>query len=263
MAHLDVGARVLIRVWQTGGAAIADGCSCMLLAGCGPPYLADTYATSTPKPASLDPKDLARTPVVVLAFMAPATLQGLSPTLSHALSGALAEVSPPIREIPTRETLNRLTDKGLATEYADMRAGFARNGMLDRQQLRRLGSGLGSHYVLLPGLAQFGEETLDKFEAAGIKLVRNRVTTLRLWLQLWDTQTGHMVWESSGEGTTSSRVFEPKQTVALGADRKEAAGSHDPGWLARLEDGNQIYAGPVGCTGPSESSCVSCASGPA
>jgi hypothetical protein len=82
--------------------------------------------------------------------------------------------------MPTRETVNRLTDKGLATQYADMRAGFARNGMLDRQQLRRLGSGLGSHYVLLPGLAQFGEEKLDKFEAAGIKLVRNRVTTLRL-----------------------------------------------------------------------------------
>jgi hypothetical protein len=220
MTHQDVGARVLIRVWQTGpvlgrtGAALLTA-AVMLLAGCGPPYLADTYATSTPKPASLDPKDLARTPVVVLSFMAPAALQGLSPTMSHALSGAFAEVSPPIREIPTRETMNRLTDKGLATEYADMRAGFARNGMLDRQQLRRLGSGLGSHYVLLPGLAQFGEETLDKFEAAGIKLVRNRVTTLRLWLQLWDTQTGHMVWESSGEGTTSTVFLSPKQTVAL------------------------------------------------
>jgi hypothetical protein len=220
MADQDVGARALIRMWQTGsvpgrtGAALVT-VAAMLLAGCDPPYLADTYATSTPKPTSLDTRDLAHTPVVVLAFMAPATLQGLSPTMSHALSGALAEVTPPIRGIPTRETLNRLTDNGLATEYADMRAGFARNGMLDRQQLRRIGLGLGSRYVLLPGLAQFDQETLDKFEAAGIKLVRNRVTTLRLWLQLWDTQTGHMVWESSGEGTTSTAFLSPKQTVAL------------------------------------------------
>src|SRR4029077_13238246 len=103
----------------------------MLLAGCGPPYLSDTYATSTPKPASFDTSDLARMPVTVLAFVAPANLQGLGPTLSHALSGALAEVTPPIREIPTDQTLNWLTDKGLATEYADLRAGFARNGMLD------------------------------------------------------------------------------------------------------------------------------------
>ena len=187
----------------------------MLLVGCGPPYLSDTYATSTPKPASFDTSDLSRVPVAVLAFVAPGNLQGLGPTLSHALSGALAEVTPPIREIPTDQTLNQLTDKGLATEYADMRAGFARNGMLDRQRLRRIGLGLGSRYVLLPGVAEFNEEILDKYEAAGIKLLRNRVTTLRLWLQLWDSQTGHIVWESSGEVTVAAVFLSPKQTVAL------------------------------------------------
>jgi hypothetical protein len=200
-------------IGRIGGALLAT--VVMLLAGCGPPYLSDTYATSTPKPTSFDTSDLARMPVVVLAFEAPGNLQGFGPTLSHALSGALAEVTPPIREIPTAETLNRLTDKGLATEYSDLRAGFARNGMLDRQRLRRIGLGLGSRYVLLPGLAQFGEEILDKFEAAGLKLLRNRVTTLRLWVQVWDSQTGHIVWESSGEVTTATVFLSPKQTVAL------------------------------------------------
>ena len=189
--------------------------SLVVLAGCDPPYLSDIYATSTPKPKSLDTSELAHVPVGVLPFEAPGNLQGFTPTLSHALSAALAEVSPPIREIPTDDMLNRLTDRGLAGEYAELRAGFARNGMLDRRPLRRIGSGLGSQYVLLPGLAQFGEEILDKFEAAGIKLVRNRVTTLRLWLQLWDSQTGHIVWESSGEGTTASVLLSPTQTVAL------------------------------------------------
>ena len=196
-----------------GGALLAT--AVMLLAGCDPPYLSDTYATSTPKPASFDTSALAHRPVVVLAFVAPGNLQGFSPTLSHALSGALTEVIPPVREIPVDETLNQLTDKGLATEYADMRAGFARNGMLDRRRLRRIGLGLGSRYVLLPGVAQFDEEILDKFEAAGIKLLRNRVTTLRLWLQLWDSQTGHIVWESSGEVTAATAFLSPKQTVAL------------------------------------------------
>jgi hypothetical protein len=69
--------------------------------------------------------------------------------------------------------------------------------------------------VVLPGLAQFDEEILDKYEAAGIKLLRNRGTTLRLWLQLWDSQTGHVVWESSGEVTTATVFLSPKQTVAL------------------------------------------------
>ena len=200
-------------IGRIGGALLAI--VVVVLAGCDPPYLSDTYATSTQKPESFDTSELARMPVVVLAFVAPGNLQGFSPTLSHALSGALAEVTPPVREIPTEETLNRLTDKGLATEYADLRTGFARNGMLDRQRLRRIGLGLGSRYVLLPGVAQFDEEILDKFEAAGIKLLRNRVTTLRLWLQLWDSQTGHIVWELSGEVTAATVFLSPKQTVAL------------------------------------------------
>ena len=69
-------------IGRIGGALLAT--VVMLLAGCGPPYLSDTYATSTPKPTSFDTSDLARMPVVVLAFVAPGTLQGFSPTLSHA-----------------------------------------------------------------------------------------------------------------------------------------------------------------------------------
>src|SRR6185369_5919595 len=174
-----------------------------------------TYATSTPEATSFNTSDLTRVPVVVLAFEAPGNLQGFGPTLSHALSRALAEVTPPIREISKVETLNLLTDKELAREYADLRVGFVQNGILDRRRLRQIGVGLGSQYVLLPGLAQFGEEILDRFEAGGLKLLRNRVTTLRLWLQLWDSQTGHIVWESSGEITTSAVFLSPKQTIAL------------------------------------------------
>jgi hypothetical protein len=87
----------------------------VLLAGCDPPYLSDTYATSTPKPKSFDNSELVRMPVVVLAFLTPDNLQGFGPALSHALSAALSRVVPPVREIPTNETLNRLTDEGLAT----------------------------------------------------------------------------------------------------------------------------------------------------
>ena len=127
----------------------------------------------------------------------------------------LAEVRPPIREISTIETVNRLTDQGLAAEYADLLSGFARNGILDRQRLRRIGSGLGARYVMLPGLAQLDETVIDKFEAAGLKLLRNRVTRLRLWLQLWHVQSGHIVWQSAGEVTVSTVFLSPKQAVPL------------------------------------------------
>jgi hypothetical protein len=187
----------------------------LLAAGCSPVYLSNTYTTSAPRPASFDVGALAGEPVATLGLVAPANLQGFSPTVSLALATALGEVSPPIREISTIETVNRLTDQGLAAEYADLLSGFARNGILDRQRLRRIGSGLGARYVMLPGLAQLDETVIDKFEAAGLKLLRNRVTTLRLWLQLWHVQSGHIVWQSAGEVTVSTVFLSPKQAVPL------------------------------------------------
>jgi hypothetical protein len=199
---------------RIGGTVLAFAAA-LLAFGCGPVYLSDTYATSTPRPEAFDVGALPGEPVATFGPVAPASLQGFSPTVSLALATALAEISPPIREISTFETLNRLTDQGLAAEYADLLLGFVRTGILERQRLRRIGSGLGAQYVMLPGLAQLDETVIDKFEAAGLKLLRNRVTTLRLWLQLWDVQSGHLVWESAGEVTVSTVLLSPKQTVPL------------------------------------------------
>jgi hypothetical protein len=41
------------------------------------------------------------------------------------------------------------------------------------------------------------------------------VTTLRRRLQLWDAQTGHMVWESAGEISMSTVLLSPKRAVPL------------------------------------------------
>jgi hypothetical protein len=38
---------------------------------------------------------------------------------------------------------------------------------------------------------------------------------LRLWLQLWDTQAGQIVWESAGEATAASELLFPQRIVPL------------------------------------------------
>src|SRR4030095_9201379 len=91
----------------------------------------------------------------------------------------------------------------------------ARTGILDRQRLQRIGSALGFRYLLLPGLAELNQLILDRFEIAGIKVIRTRVTLLRVWLQLWDTRTGHIVWESAGEVATASEVVRHERVVPV------------------------------------------------
>jgi len=188
----------------------------VLCVGCGAPFhLVDASTMSTPRPPSLDVAEMAAGPVATLGLVAPAALQGFSPSLSLALTTALSETSPPIRGIPAYETLNRLNEKGLAADYGEMLSAFARSDILDRERLQRIGSGLGTRYVLQPGLAEFSQSLVDRFEFVGLKLLRSRVTTLRLWLRLWDTQSGRMLWESAGETTVATELLREQAAVPL------------------------------------------------
>lgn len=200
-----------------------------LIVGCSPLYLSDTHTTSTPRPQSFNVTELAREHVATLGLLTPAGLQGFNPPLSHALNAALSEASPPIRGIPAHETVNVLNQQGLATEYGTLIAGFGRGGILEREPLRRIGSALSSRYVLLPGLAEFNQVIIDRLSISGWNIIQSRVTTLRLWLQLWDTQTGKIVWESAGEVTVATKLLRSEQTVALDEIARKL-------WLRMIQD---------------------------
>jgi hypothetical protein len=196
-----------------GGAILAV--SAALAASCSPLHLWEAHVTSAPRPLSFDVAVLAREPVATLGLVTPAALQGLSFSVSHALDTALSQVSPPVLGIPTYETVNRLNDNGLAADYGEMISGFARSGILDRERLQRIGTALGSRYVLQPGLGEFTQSMIDRFEVSGFKLLRTRVTTLRLWLQLWDAQAGQIVWESAAEVTVATELLRGERAVPL------------------------------------------------
>ena len=60
---------------------------------------------------------------------------------------------------------------------------------------------LQAAYVFQPSLASFSQSMSGRFSFFGLRLLQTRVTMLRLSLQLWDTRTGDIVWEASGEAT--------------------------------------------------------------
>jgi hypothetical protein len=188
----------------------------VFLVGCSTPfYTWDANTTSTARPPSFDIGVLSNQPVATIGLIAPGGLLGYSASLSHALVDALAGASPPIRGIPAHEIVNALNDLGLATEYADLLLGFERAGIMERERLQRIGSALGFRYLLVPGMTEFSHAIVDRFEFSGIKIVRTRITVMRLWLQLWDTETGHILWESAGEIATTSDVLKQDRIVPV------------------------------------------------
>ena len=195
---------------------VAVALAAVLAAGCGTPlYTWDVHIGSARTTPSLDVAALTSEPISTFGLVAPSSLQGLGPGLSDALHAALADASPPIRGMRAAETLNRINERGLAGEYGELQAGFSRSGILDRERLQRVAPALYSRYVLQPGLAAFDQSVGDRFELAGFKLIKIRLTTLRLWLQLWDIQTGQMLSESWGEVTVATQLLVPAAAVSL------------------------------------------------
>lgn len=203
--------------------------SAALVAGCTPVHLSHTHTVATPRPQPSEIAAVTREPVATLGVVAPAALQGFSPVLSHALVAALPRTIPPIRGIPAHDTLNALNEQGFATDYDELMTVFARSRILDRERLRRIAPALGSRYALLPGVAELSHVLVDRFDAAGFKLVRNRVVTLRLWLQLWDAQAGRILWESAGEATVATELVTVSRIVPLEEIARDL-------WLRMLED---------------------------
>jgi len=196
-----------------------------LLAGCTPLSVSDMHVTATPKPQYLDLGER----VAALGLVAPSGLQQFAPLLSDTLVSALQEARPPIRALSFQESGNLMNDRDLAADYGDLVSGFTRSGILERERLRRIGTALGSRYVLLPGAAEFDETVIDRFETIGLKVFRARITTLRLWLQLWDTKTGHNLWQATGEVTVVSQLLRVKETVPLDAIATSL-------WLRMIQD---------------------------
>lgn len=113
--------------------------------------------------------------------------------------------------------MNLLNEQGLAGDYAELMAGFLRSSILDRDRLRRIGSALGSRYVFLPGIGELDHNLVDKFEMAGFKVIRSQITRLRLWVQLWDAQSGRILWEAIGEATVANPILSAVQATPLDA----------------------------------------------
>ncbi len=128
-------------------------------------------------------------------------LEGYAHQVSRSLSTALERNQRPINAISAHETLSALNEAGLADDYTAMATGYMRSGILNRSVLDKVGRALNANYVFQPTLAAFSQSTSGRFSFFGLRLIQTRISILRLTVQLWDTRSGKILWESSGEAT--------------------------------------------------------------
>jgi hypothetical protein len=162
---------------------------------------------------------LEREPVAIFEVQA---ASGLG--LGHYLAEVLKKGAPNVRAISPQETATRINTQGLASDYGRMRTDSEHSNILEAALLRKIGTAIGVRYVFQPRLAAFTQTMTERWKFADIRLVQTRSSILRLALQLWDTQTGELVWTSVAEAILASEgasqdpvFFEDAAKIALGS----------------------------------------------
>jgi hypothetical protein len=125
------------------------------------------------------------------------------------LTQVLHKVAPQIQIVSPQRSMSQINEHGLEPEYAQMRADAEQSHILNRESLKKLGAAMGVRYVFQPRLAAFTQIMYDRwtFPAIGVLIVQVRTSNLRMSLQLWNTETGELLWASMAEGTMQSEAF--------------------------------------------------------
>jgi len=139
--------------------------------------------------------------VAVLNALVGTKLEGYRHQVSQSLFQALSKKNYPFQVISPQATKNELNRKGLAREVSAMAFDYSQSGILNLDTLRTMARTLEWDYVIQPSMAEFRQALDTRLRFFGLRIFQTRITNLRLSLQLWDTRSGEIVWESSGEGT--------------------------------------------------------------
>lgn len=145
-----------------------------------------------------------------MAFLTPSTPTGQEEdkqALALGFSEVLRKKRPDICFGTLPETLGTINRAGLADVYRDMYEEYRNTGILKKDVLHKIGEQLNVRYLLQLKLANFRQETNSRFGLLGWRLVDTRIANIRLFVQIWDTQTGMIAFEAIQELNYADDTF--------------------------------------------------------
>jgi hypothetical protein len=199
--------------------AVTTGCSSSI-------YGWQVRTSSAEFSPSFDHGLLGQEPIAVFGALTMPGLRGNEVGLDFMLVQVLHRVAPQIQIVSPQRSMSKINEQGLASEYTQMRADAEQSHILNRDSLKKLGKAVGARFVFQPRLAAFTQTMYDRwtFPGFGVLLVQVRTSNLRMSLQLWNTETGELLWASMAEGTMQNEAvskdpvyFEDAARVALGS----------------------------------------------
>jgi len=137
-----------------------------------------------------------------LGFITPSTVTGREQdiqSLAFIFSRVLKEKRSDIRVIGLPETLSAINQAGLADEYKQMYIDYRDTGIFKRSSLQKIGDVSGVRYLVQLKLSGFEQGSRGRFGMLGWRMIQTKHANVRLFLQVWDSVNGAIVWEGTEE----------------------------------------------------------------
>lgn len=137
-----------------------------------------------------------------IGFITPSTITGREQDiqgLAFIFSRALEQQRPDIRVVSLPETLSAINSAGLADAYKLMYVDYSDTGIFKRDSLRKIGEATGVGYLAQLKLSSFNQYSKGRFSFLGIRVLQTKEANVRLFFQIWNCQSGTIVWEGTEE----------------------------------------------------------------
>jgi hypothetical protein len=137
-----------------------------------------------------------------VAFISPSTITGQEEdkqVLAFVFANTLARERPDIDITTLPETLGAVNKAGLASEYNRMFQDYRETGIFNRASLNRVGKATRARYLVQLNLANFRQESRGRFSMLGFRVYQTSHANIRLFIQIWDSTNGSIVWEGVEE----------------------------------------------------------------
>ena len=141
-----------------------------------------------------------------IAFVTPSSVTGQEEdrqALAFTFTEVLQRSRPDLHVLHLPETLSAFNRAGLTQDYSKMAEGYRITGIFERDLLRRLAQATQVRYLAQLKLAGFRQDSRERWGLLGLRVFETKSTTLRLFLQIWDSNDGSVAWEGTEEMTYS------------------------------------------------------------